>query len=99
MVKKSTPILIFFGKRVVNILISELGPVLNERSGNFTFYRVIHEFLNSIIFEKITVSKIFKIVYCSFHFTENSIKLKPPQDRILKKPLFEFLYVCKNNGF
>ena len=42
----------FFRKRVVNIVISDLRPVSNERSGNFTFYRSIHEFLNSFIFEK-----------------------------------------------
>ena len=44
----------FFQKRVVNTAISELRHVSNESSGSFTFYRGIHEFLNSCIFEKIT---------------------------------------------
>ena len=52
-----TPIISFFWKRVVNIVIWELGLVSNERSGNFTFYRDFHEFLNSFIFETITVIK------------------------------------------
>ena len=30
----------------------ELRPLSNERSGNFTFYRGIHEFLNSFIKKK-----------------------------------------------
>ena len=47
-----TPIFSFFWKRVVNIVISELRPVSNERSGNFTFIRGFHEILNSPIFEK-----------------------------------------------
>ena len=37
----------FFGK---GLPISEMRPV--ERSGNFTFYRGIHDFLYSPIFEK-----------------------------------------------
>ena len=48
-----TPIFSFFRKKVVNITISALRP--NESSGNFTFYRGIHEFLNPPIFVKITV--------------------------------------------
>ena len=40
---------IVFRKRVVNITILELRPVSNQRSGNFTFYRGIHDFLNSSI--------------------------------------------------
>ena len=44
----------FFRKRVVNIAILENS---NESPGNFTFYRGIHEFFNSPIFEKITVFK------------------------------------------
>ena len=31
----------FFQKRVVNITILEMGPVPNESSGNFTYYRGI----------------------------------------------------------
>ena len=50
-----TPIFSFFRKTVVNIAILELGPISNERSGNSTFYRGIHEFLNPSIIEKITV--------------------------------------------
>ena len=49
-----TPIFSFFQKRVVNIVIWELGPVSNERPGNFTVYGGIRKFLNSSIFEKIT---------------------------------------------
>ena len=36
-----TPIFSFLKKKVVNIAISELRPVSNERSGNFTFYKDI----------------------------------------------------------
>ena len=43
---------IVFRKRVINIAFLELRPLSNERSDNFTFYRGIHEFLNSFIFEK-----------------------------------------------
>ena len=57
-----------FQKRVVCFVILELGPVSNERSGNFTFYRGFHEFLNPSIFENITVFS------CSCHFTEFSVK-------------------------
>ena len=40
-----TPIFSFFRKSVVNITISVLGLVSNERSGNFTFcYRVFTNF-------------------------------------------------------
>ena len=60
-------------KKVVNIAIWKLGPVSNERSGNITFYRGIHEFSNSPIFEKVTV---FLILCCSFNFTENSVNWK-----------------------
>ena len=49
-----TQIFSFF-KRVVKIAILGMGPVSNENPGNFTFYRVIHEFLNPCIFVKITV--------------------------------------------
>ena len=34
----------FFRKRVVYIMFLGLRPVSNENSGNFTFYRGIHEF-------------------------------------------------------
>ena len=50
--KINTPIFSFFRKRVVNIAFFELRPLSNERSGNFTFYRGIHKFLNPSIFEK-----------------------------------------------
>ena len=49
---------IVFRKRVINIAFLELRPLSNERSDNFTFYRGIHEFLNSFIFENITVFEI-----------------------------------------
>ena len=49
-----TPISSFLRKRVVNIVILELGPVSNERPGNFTVYGGIRKFLKSSIFEKIT---------------------------------------------
>ena len=39
-----TPIFLFFRKRFVNIPISDLRLISNESPGNFTFYRVIHEF-------------------------------------------------------
>ena len=51
--KISTPIFPFFRKRVVYIVFLELRPLSNERSGNFTFYRGIHEFLKTVIFSKI----------------------------------------------
>ena len=54
-----TPICSFFRKRVVKIVISEQRLVSNESSGNFTFYRGIHEFLNPSIFVKITVFWIY----------------------------------------
>ena len=57
-----TPIFSFFRKRVLIIKIWEMRPVLNERSGNFTFYRGIHEFLNSIFFEKIVDIKLYAVV-------------------------------------
>ena len=41
-----TTIFWFFGKKFVNIM----RPVSNERSGDLTFYRGIHEFLESVIF-------------------------------------------------
>ena len=31
----------FFGKKIANIAIVELGPVPNESPGNFTYYRGI----------------------------------------------------------
>ena len=49
-----TTIFPFFRKRVVNIVIENLGPVSNKSSGHFTFLKGFHEFLNSSIFEKIT---------------------------------------------
>ena len=33
-----TPIFSFFGKKVVNIVNSELGPVSKEKPANFIFY-------------------------------------------------------------
>ena len=47
-----TPIFSFFRKRVANIVFLELGSVSNERSGNSSFYRGIHEFLNPSFIEK-----------------------------------------------
>ena len=44
-----------FSKRVVYIAFFELRSLSNERYGNLTFYRGIHEFIDSFIFEKITV--------------------------------------------
>ena len=49
-----TPIFSLFRWRVANSIFLEVGSVSNERSGNSTFYRVIHEFLNPSIIEKIT---------------------------------------------
>ena len=40
----------FFGKKVVNIAITELRPVSNESLGNSTYYRGIVKFLKSSIF-------------------------------------------------
>ena len=40
----------FFGKKVVNIAILELGPVSNESLGNSTYYRGNLNFLNPSIF-------------------------------------------------
>ena len=39
----------------MNIVILELGPVSYENPENLTFYRSILEFLNSIIFLKLTI--------------------------------------------
>ena len=47
-----TPIFWFFRKKFVNIVSSELRPVSNERSGDFTLYRGIHNFLNPSMFMK-----------------------------------------------
>ena len=61
-----TPIFSFFRKRVANIVFLELGSVSNERSGNSTFYRGIHNFLNSSIIEKITVF-LNSMLWLTFH--------------------------------
>ena len=61
-----TPISSFLRKRVVNIVILELGPVSNERPGNFTFQRGIHDFLNpTIIYRNNSFSKILRNGNCS----------------------------------
>ena len=61
-----TSIFSFLRKRNVYIAIielPELGPVLNERFGNFTFYRGIHNFLRSAIFEFYAVVSISQNIY------------------------------------
>ena len=63
-----TPTFSFFWKRVVNITISHLRPVSNERPGIFTFYRGIHEFLNPSIFVKITVFLFYAVIVISHNF-------------------------------
>ena len=51
--KICSQIFTFLRKKVVNITFSDLRPVSNETTGNFTHYRGIFEFLNLSIFVKI----------------------------------------------
>ena len=57
----------------VKIANLELRMASKERPGNFTFFRGIHEFLSSSIFEKITVFIFYTVVSIP---QKNSVKLK-----------------------
>ena len=45
-----TLIFSFFSKKNVNIAFLELRPLSNEKPGNFTIYRGIQEFLETVFF-------------------------------------------------
>ena len=58
----------------INVTNLEPRPVSNKRSGDFSFFKCIHEFLDSPSFQKITA--FLKILCFSFYFTEFYVKWK-----------------------
>ena len=59
---KSCSIFSFFKEKGHQYREFRAGTSLKWRPGKFTYYRGIHEYLNSTIFEKITVFKKFYTV-------------------------------------
>ena len=79
-----TTIFSFFQKRVVNITISELRPVPNEKySPNSPIFEILYHGLLNYVHTS-TFLMYFKFLKYNFNFTEYSVKWKL-QQRIFKK--------------